>query len=734
MEFNTQELGVFANTTKALLAIIDEKGAFLKLNDRWSEEFGLPMKEIQSHSVFHLIPDREHESFQNTLKGLSEDSEVSRYNFRFVGRDSKIHILETDLKKVDQRIFIRAMDVSRQDKEHRALAQISKMAHTGAWFHNPISGETHWSEECFQVLGLEADTEITEELVLSLFEEPYRQELKACIDRLYQDFESYEHLGKIRDDSGKSRWIKTVAKPIIDNERVIYINGITSDVTERQELIEELQEYVHLRDLALRGIRSGLFYHDLKHDLVTYGIEFMRMLGIPAETQRLPEEQFRALIPEEDREAAFQRHLAELKSESPYYFNFYRLMHADGSVQHYEVYAWKEFDDSGAATRMVGNLINVNERVEAQKQLKKYLHQLEAIVNNGFTYTFLLDPEGSILIADEGSIEFIINEFSLHPLSRKTHFTEVIPKSFEASFLKEFERALNGFTIRKELERVLESGVSRWLDIMYSPIKDDNGEPTTVLLMFSDITDRKVAEVAVREARMKAEQLNALKDSILSNLSHEIRTPLNGIMGGVSILDQSELDEHQREVLKMLSDCGERLLGTLTSLVNLGKARSDMSTLPISQHSLTDLVTASFNRHQHFAAKKKLEFTLDPPKKKAMILVNQEMFNVALDHLINNALKYTKTGSVTVDAKAKKKEGMAEISVTDTGVGINEVNLGKIFEDFVQESSGLDRRFEGTGIGLSLTKRFVEQMGGTISVASQIDKGSRFTIKIPTTQ
>lgn len=730
MKFDSNELSIFASTTVALLAIIDEDGNFLKKNDRWREEFDLTEEE-DGLTVYELLLEKDREAFGNTLKELSEEAGASRYHFRFIGRNLRIHILQADLHKVGERVFIRATNAEEQDNEHRSLEQISKLAQTGAWFHNPLTNESHWSEQCYEIYGLQQSQEVSEDLVLSLFLKEDREELLRLIQRLYESFQPYEHLGRINHSSGEIRWIKTVAKPIVHDGKVLYVNGIAADVTERENLLEELQEQNRLKELALRGIRSGLFYHDLVKDEVSYGTEFKRMLGFPPDIERLPEEAFRALIYEPDRAEAYERHLTALANPGNYYFNHYRLTHISGQVKHYEVYAWKEFDADGKALRMVGNLINVDERVHAQQELKKYTKRLEAVVNNGFTYTFLLDLDGNVLLADENSIEFILTEFGIHPLSKPTHFTEVIPKSFDGSFRKEFERALKGVTVRKEIERVFSTGVSRWLDLMYCPVKDDDEVVTSVLLMFADISERKVAEVTVREARIKAEQLNAMKDNILSNLSHEIRTPMNGIMGGISLLEKYSPTEEQQEVLTMLRSCGDRLLDMLTSLVNLSKAKADQSTVVLNSMPLQELVSASFLRHQHMAERKKLGFHLKLPELPELILVNLEMFSVALDHLINNAIKYTHEGNISVQAEVKKEEGVVEISVEDTGMGIEEHNLARIFEDFIQESTGLDRRFEGTGIGLSLTKRLIEQMGGTISVASIPGKGSKFSLKIP---
>ena len=245
-----------------------------------------------------------------------------------------------------------------------------------------------------------------------------------------------------------------------------------------------------------------------------------------------------------------------------------------------------------------------------------------------------------------------------------------------------------------------------------------------------DITERKKAEVSLIESRNQAQALSRLKSGILSNMSHEMRTPLNGIMGVSSLLLEKELDKESLEMLGLQKKSEQRLLGVLNDLVTLSDLDAMRLRMKLKQHSLNDLAQTCFDMYRHQANMKKLKFSISKSESEGIILVDHEMMVAALSAVVNNALKYTKVGSVQIICHVDEQE-WGQIRVIDTGVGIEEKDFERVFENFEIANIGMNMKYEGSGIGLSISKKIVQLMGGNIEVISELGKGSEFSIRLP---
>ncbi|GEM_PF-3443879 len=279
-----------------------------------------------------------------------------------------------------------------------------------------------------------------------------------------------------------------------------------------------------------------------------------------------------------------------------------------------------------------------------------------------------------------------------------------------------------------ELEIVDAGGSRRILQVFKRPIADSDGRINHVLALGVDITERKHYEAALLEAKQRAEELSRLKSSFLACMSHEIRTPLSAITGVADLL-VDEVGPAQQELVKLIQAGASRLLETLTSVLDLTRLEGGSLQMRPEPFDLVEQVRTTAPLFREQALQKRLTLTLALPEEPIEVEQDRAAVNRVLMNLISNAVRFTKEGGVVVGVEA---EGSAvAIRVTDTGIGISEVFLPHLFEEFRQESSGLARTHEGSGLGLSITKRLVELMGGEISVESERGKGSAFTVRLP---
>ncbi|WP_407931227.1 ATP-binding protein, partial [Ignavibacterium album] len=245
--------------------------------------------------------------------------------------------------------------------------------------------------------------------------------------------------------------------------------------------------------------------------------------------------------------------------------------------------------------------------------------------------------------------------------------------------------------------------------------------------------ERKRNERELREAKVKAEEMNKLKTSFLANMSHELRTPLVGILGFAELLRDNIADTEMSQMASRIYSSGKRLLETLNSLLDLSRIEANKMELKSDFINVCRVVRENIMQFEALAKSKNLYLRAVIHDKELISFLDDRILHQILNNLVNNALKFTKSGGVTifVEKESLDDKNYVSIKVKDTGIGIPEESLPKIFEEFRQVSEGLDRKFDGTGLGLTLTKKFVELLGGTISVESKLNEGSVFIVRFP---
>jgi len=245
--------------------------------------------------------------------------------------------------------------------------------------------------------------------------------------------------------------------------------------------------------------------------------------------------------------------------------------------------------------------------------------------------------------------------------------------------------------------------------------------------------ERTRAEEELIKAKEKAEEMNRLKTSFLANMSHELRTPMVGILGYTEILKKEVNDPELREMSEEVYNSASRLLKTLNLILDLSKIEANKSEIKPTKTNVGDVTVSQVRCFEEFARKKKLYLKTIMVDKHINSLLDEGIFRQVINNLVSNAIKFTDKGSITVivDKKLFGGKEVAVITVIDSGIGIPQESQQIIFEEFRQVSEGLERIFEGSGLGLSITKRFVELMDGEISVESEAGKGSVFTISFP---
>ena len=265
------------------------------------------------------------------------------------------------------------------------------------------------------------------------------------------------------------------------------------------------------------------------------------------------------------------------------------------------------------------------------------------------------------------------------------------------------------------------------------------GQIESRLVIIRDITEQRKAECELIKAKEHAEESDRLKSVFLANMSHEIRTPMNGILGFADLLKERELsNETSQEYLSIIEKSGMRLLNIINELIEISKIESGTMGINMSETNVNDQTQFVFNFFKPEAERKGLFLTVKNSLSgsKAIICTDCEKLYAILTNLVKNAIKFTNAGTIEVGYKCIESNSLSSTSellffVKDTGIGISPELKEIIFERFRQGSESLNKRFEGIGLGLAISKAYVEMLGGRIWIDTDSEVGSVFNFTIP---
>jgi PAS domain S-box-containing protein len=387
-------------------------------------------------------------------------------------------------------------------------------------------------------------------------------------------------------------------------------------------------------------------------------------------------------------------------------------------------------NDEGEPLALIGVSTDITERKKIEDELCKSEERFRSLIENMLEAALIIDLSGKILFANMSAAKLVGLKSPAEGIGKKVF--DFLHPDFITPVLQILAKA------RKKNEPLIDEykittieGEIKWVESLGTKINfEDN---LAILLTVRDATDRKNFESELKEAKERAEELSKIKSSFLANMSHELRTPLVGILGFAEMMKDELHDKNFKEMADKILTSGKRLMDTLNSLLDLSRIEANRIELNFHAHNVSAIVATQVDLFKAFAKRKNLYLRTELSDDKIYISADEQILRQILNNLINNALKYTESGGVTIsiDKTISNSTDFARIRVLDTGIGIPNDSIHTIFREFRQVSEGLNRHFEGTGLGLTITKRFIKMMNGTIAVESVVGKGSIFTLLFP---
>lgn len=285
---------------------------------------------------------------------------------------------------------------------------------------------------------------------------------------------------------------------------------------------------------------------------------------------------------------------------------------------------------------------------------------------------------------------------------------------------------------RGELQNRKKDGTVFWEDVTISPLLSSSGAISNIILTFEDITEKKKMIDDLVVAKEKAEENDRLKTAFLHNISHEIRTPMNAIVGFSDLLDDTDLSpEERKNYVQIIIHNSTQLLSIINDIVNIATIEAGQEKANIKKTSINSLIKQVYEQFVLQAKNKDISFSHKKcfPDEEIEIMADETKIRQVLTNLLSNAFKFTDSG--LVDFGCRIDNDFLEFFVKDTGIGVPPEKQSEIFERFSQLNYTEDRLYRGSGLGLSISKAYVELLGGKMWISSTPGRGSTFYFTIP---
>ena len=281
-------------------------------------------------------------------------------------------------------------------------------------------------------------------------------------------------------------------------------------------------------------------------------------------------------------------------------------------------------------------------------------------------------------------------------------------------------------------QRALTQNGWRWIAWSDTAIPGPDGKINEIIGIGRDITERKFADEELKKAKDRAEESDKLKTAFLNNMQHEIRTPLNGILGFIELLDNKDVDSHKREFyMRVIRQSSNQLLSIIDDIINIATIEAGQEKLRETPTSVTQVLQTVYEQFRNKAEAKQLSFNyrVKLTQQQSMVVTDEMKLTQVLNNLVNNAIKFTDEGSVEIVCSLRDTQ--LHFSIKDTGIGIAPEFQNLIFDRFRQVNLDSFREHSGNGLGLAISKAYVELLGGRIELESEPGKGSDFSFVIP---
>lgn len=567
----------------------------------------------------------------------------------------------------------------------------------------------------------------------------------------YENLWSTIKIGKIftatlynKKKTGETFPVRGIISPIQNHEGVITnFVALQQDLSELILAKEKTEESNKRYEMVLQGAAGGIYDWDIVNKKVHFNEEWKAMRGYSGDEITESEGEWSNGIHHEDKEKLFNALQEHFEKKTEIFEFEYRVKHKSGH------YIWiydrgkAIFNDKGEAVRMAGSEIDITDRKKTENELilskvkleKNALELLKAQEITKIGSWYLDIKTNKVTWTEE-----LYKMYGFDPTKPVPPYTEHMklftPESWQVLSTSLAKTRETGIPYELELRTVRKDNSNGWMWVRGEVVKDENDKTIGLWGAAQDITKSKQIEEELNDAKEKAEESDRLKSAFLATMNHELRTPLNHVLGFSDMIPDMTDDDSIKEFAGLIHESGSSLLNIIEDIFDLAMVEQSEIKIRKDVVFIRDIyIELKKQLHEFLSESNKgdniqLHYKIDSSIATRQIITDKTKVIQVMSNIIKNSVKYTQNGEISLSLMLTEDNHLS-ITVKDTGIGLSKDKLEIIFEFFRQVDDSHTRKHDGVGIGLAISQRIANVMGGIIKVESELDMGSEFTFSFP---
>jgi PAS domain S-box-containing protein len=627
-----------------------------------------------------------------------------------------------------------ATDVTEREIEHRRLKNVES-AYYALAEEVPMSvvckdtdGRIVFANQKYCDVAQKSFDELIGKTSFDLFPAEVAKRFTQKDQRVLKERELFRTTEKHLRPGNTFSYIETFTFPVLDNAgQAIGYQVVYQDISENKHLEEAGDRERYLLKALLDAIPHYVYFKDTQSRFLRVSQSMAAKYGLASPDEMLGLSDVDFLADVGDR---MKDELALSSGELDILEKVECEVESDGTENWLATtkLPLKDLDGNHVGTFGISRCITEQKLAEAE--LGRERDRLKTIIDNVPDLIFLKDRHGRFINVNQAFLNSLKVD-SIDEVIGKTDF-DFWPPEMASNYVADDQLAMReGRPLNDQKEVTCDAdGNKMWFLTSKVPLFDDAGEVTGLVGIARDITKSMETNRQLSAAKDIADEANRAKGDFLANMSHEIRTPMNAIIGMTELLQDTQLQQQQRDYLEMIQGSGESLLSVINDILDFSKIEAGKLELDPIGFGLRRSIGGTMKSLATRAHDKQLELAFRVQNEVPEALLGDiGRLRQVIINLVGNAIKFTQAGEVFVDIGVSQRTDdnlTLLVRVCDTGIGMSKEACAKVFEEFQQADTSTTRRYGGTGLGLTISSRLVEMMGGTIGVRSTLGQGSEF--------
>ncbi|MEA3212751.1 MAG: hypothetical protein QOE70_5808 [Chthoniobacter sp.] len=734
---------LFEAARDGILILDADTGRINDVNPFLIKLLGFSHAEMAGKTVGELSPSKDIEWNKIMLSRLQKEGYVRYEDLPLETKDGRRVAVEfvSNVYEVGRRQVIQCniRDITQRKHAEMASSRLAAIVESsddaiiGKDLHSDVSS---WNKGAERIFGYTADEMVGTSIRRLIPDDRQDENEQHLLGRIKRG-ESVEHFEtKRRSKDGRMIDVSITASPIRDDtSNVIGVSIIARDITARRKAETSLSESQANMAAAQRIAHIGSWELDLtdRNDIdanaLRWSDEMFHIAGYEPGAVAVTNELFFSLIPEAEH-APIREAVAEAIGGRERYSIVHQLIRPDGKVrivQEEGKIFWGA--ETGRPARIVGTAHDITDQRKAEEVLRESERRLREMLENVELIAVILDKDGTVEFCNDYVLR--LTGWKREEVLGHDWFSNFIPEASPAKAV--FFKAIEAGDVPAHYENTIKTRTGELREIAWNNtmLRDRAGKIVGTASLGEDVTERNRAAARHLEQE-EAKRANRAKSEFLSRMSHELRTPLHAILGFAQLLEMDGRSAEDAESLGQIVRAGKHLLGLINEVLDLAAVEAGKLELTPEPVRVTEALGEVLSLVKPLAAARGVRIVPLAVNFGCEVLANERRFKQVILNLLSNAVKFNREGGA-VTVSYEKIEARLRIKVADTGRGISPSNLAKLFAPF-ERLDEVDTVIEGSGLGLSLSKRLIEAMGGSIGVESAIGTGSTFWVELPLVQ